>query len=93
MRVTLFATLRAVAGTRQLEVPLPDGATVGELVDALVARVPALKPHLLDPQGRLWRHVHVMVNGRDAPYLPDAMDTPLLVTDTVHVFPPVGGGA
>jgi hypothetical protein len=34
---------------------------------------------------------HVMVNGRDAPYLEHGLDTPLLADDTLDVFAPVGG--
>ncbi len=34
-----------------------------------------------------------MVNGRDAPYLPRGLDTPLSPQDSIDVFPPVGGGA
>ncbi|HET7770983.1 MAG TPA: ubiquitin-like small modifier protein 1 [Chloroflexota bacterium] len=92
MRVNLYATLRSVAGTKRVDVELPDQATVGQLVAALVARFPALKDQLLDGEGKLWRHVHVMVNGRDAPYLPVGLDTPLRMADEIDVFPPVGGG-
>jgi len=51
-----------------------------------------LEPELLDGDGQLWRHVHVMVNGRDVPYLERGLHTPLSADDTLDVFPPVGGG-
>ena len=63
------------------------------LVDELIARYPALRSHLLDDDGNLWRHVHVMVNGRDAPYLEHGMNTRLQPGDTLDIFPPVGGGS
>ena len=42
MRVRLFASYREQAGTNRLEVPLPSGARVRELVELLAARVPSL---------------------------------------------------
>ena len=42
LRVRLFASYREAAGTNRLEVPLPTGARVGELLAVLAARIPAL---------------------------------------------------
>jgi molybdopterin synthase sulfur carrier subunit len=36
--------------------------------------------------------VHVFVNGRDAPFLENALETVLKEDDTITVFPAVGGG-
>jgi MoaE-MoaD fusion protein len=41
--VRLFASYREAAGTGRLEVPLPDGARVSDLVDLLAVRLPALR--------------------------------------------------
>jgi molybdopterin converting factor subunit 1 len=43
VRVRLFATYREAAGTARLETPLPTGARVSDLVDALAVRLPALR--------------------------------------------------
>ena len=43
VRVRLFASYREAAGTPRLDVPLPNGARVADLVDVLAARVPALR--------------------------------------------------
>jgi sulfur-carrier protein len=94
VRVILYATLRAAVGSRIVDLGLEigQGSTVWDAVHALIARYPVLRPELLDGDGQLWRHVHVMVNGRDAPYLERGLDTPLEPDDTLDVFPPVGGG-
>jgi len=68
------------------------GSTVWDAVHALISRYPVLEPELLDGDGQLWRHVHVMVNGRDVPYLERGLHTPLSADDTLDVFTPVGGG-
>ena len=43
LRVRLFASYREAAGTARLEVPLPSGSRVGELLEVLAERVPAVK--------------------------------------------------
>ncbi|MFN8634195.1 MAG: ubiquitin-like small modifier protein 1 [Chloroflexota bacterium] len=92
MNVRFHATLRQAVGGRHVEVDWNDGLTVWGFVTQMVERYPALGPQLLDKDGSLARHVHVMVNGRDAPYLEHGMETALSETDKIDVFPPVGGG-
>ena len=43
MRVRLFASYREAAGAARLEMPLPSGARVRDLVDLLAVRVPSLR--------------------------------------------------
>ncbi|MFQ5845384.1 MAG: ubiquitin-like small modifier protein 1, partial [Planctomycetota bacterium] len=83
MNVNLYATLRRVTGSRSVEVPVPGGATVRELLDAVFERYPALRRALTDDGGNLLGHVHVFVDGRDAPYLDRALETPLSGDETV----------
>ena len=92
MNVRFHATLRQAVGGRHVDVDWRDGLTVWGFVTQMIERYPALGPSLLDAEGKLARHVHVMVNGRDAPYLVQGMETPLHETDKIDVFPPVGGG-
>ncbi len=92
MRVHFFATLRPIVGTKTVELALPDGTSVAGLIEAIVTRYPPMRPELLDEQGRLWPHVHIMVNGRDAQYLAQGLATAIQPSDVVNVFPAVGGG-
>lgn len=92
MHINFYATLRPIVGGRTIEFDLHDGATVRELVAAVVQRFPPLRAQLLDEHGELYRHVHVFVNGRDAPMLPDGMDTAVSADATVDIFPAVAGG-
>jgi sulfur-carrier protein len=94
VRVILYATLRAAVGARVVDLGprIGPGSTVWDAVQALIATHPVLGPELVNGDGQLWQHVHVMVNGRDAPYLERGLDTPLGPDDTLDVFPPVGGG-
>jgi MoaD family protein len=92
VNVRFHATLRQAVGGRHVEIAWRDGLTVWDFVMQMVERYPALGPQLLDGDGKLARHVHVMVNGRDAPYLAQGLETALRETDCIDVFPPVGGG-
>ncbi len=93
MNVRFHATLRQAVGGKHVVVDWRDDLTVWGFVTQMIERYPLLGPQLLDNEGVLARHVHVMVNGRDAPYLTQGLETPLRETDAIDVFPAVGGGA
>jgi molybdopterin synthase sulfur carrier subunit len=92
MNVNFYATFRQIVGAKTVDLPLPDRSTVRDLVNEVVRRFPGLRTQLLDEHGELYGHVHVFINGRDAPYLENAQDTFLSPEDIVSVFPAVGGG-
>lgn len=92
MNVSFYATLRQIAGQKRVEIDLPAGATAQDVVDAVIARFPAMRAELVDENGVLHEHVHLFVNGRDVPYLEKRLETVIQPTDKLDFFPPVGGG-
>jgi sulfur-carrier protein len=92
MRVDFYATLRDIVNGKSVEFDLEHGVTARELLDAIVTRYPAMKKELLNPDGRLYGHVHFFVNGRDIQFLEDDLETKIMPGDVVKVFPAVGGG-
>jgi molybdopterin synthase sulfur carrier subunit len=92
MKVNFYATLRPIAGQKTIEFDLDEGITAQQLLDAVVLRFPAMRAELVDENGQLYRHVHLFVNGRDAPFLENAMDYRIKSGDKVDIFPAVGGG-
>jgi sulfur-carrier protein len=92
MKVNFYATLRQITGQKTVEFDLPAGSTVQQLLNTVLVTYPALRDDLLDENGRLYRHVHLFINGRDAPFLEDGLSTILTPTDKVDLFPAVGGG-
>ncbi len=69
-----------------------DGATVGEVFNALVARYPGLRGNLLDDSGSLHKFVNVYKDDDDIRYL-DGLDTKLGDGDVLSILPAVAGGA
>jgi molybdopterin synthase sulfur carrier subunit len=92
MQINFYATLRPIVGARSVQFDLADGLSVGEVVAAVVTRFPPLRRELLNAEGSLYPHVHVFINGRDAPYLPNGVETLIQVGDTIDIFPAVAGG-
>ena len=79
---SLLALFPAAERRHELE-----GATVGDLIDALEARVPGLRDRLVEPGPRLRPHINVFVAGA-----PAQLATAVTAHDTVHVIPAVSGG-
>jgi len=92
MEVNFYATLRRVVGQKTVELPIGKAIKVQQLVEKLVESYPGLRDELLDEEGKVFAHIHVFINGRDARSLREAMDTMVKPEDSVDVFPPVGGG-
>lgn len=93
MKINFYATLRQIVGQKTVDLKIEEGSTIHELVHQIVAVYPALREQLLDQHGQLLGYVHVMINGRDAPYLESGLDTKIQMTDKVDIFPAVGGGS
>ena len=88
--VRLPAVLRAQAnGERAIEVA---GSTIGDAVQSLVGRHPALAGQLLTPDGDLHRFVNVYLNGQDVRYLA-GLETPVGDRDEIRLLPAIAGGA
>jgi molybdopterin synthase sulfur carrier subunit len=68
-----------------------EGGSVAELLDNLLARYPALKPHLFEPTGKLRRHFNIFVNGEHIREL-NGLDTPLKDEDKVILIISAAGG-
>jgi molybdopterin converting factor small subunit len=69
-----------------------DGATVGEVFNALVGRYPGLRGNLLDDGGSLHKFVNVYKDDDDIRYL-EGLDTKLVDGDVLSILPAVAGGA
>jgi MoaD family protein len=67
-----------------------DGATVGEVLDALYMRYGELRSRIAE-DGGLRRFVNVYVGGEDIRFL-EGLETPVSDGDEVTILPAVAGG-
>jgi len=92
MKVNFYATLRQIVGTKIVEVDVPEGITIRELLHKVARMYPALSREMFDKGGNLYPHIHVFVNGRESSFIEDNLEAQVKSTDTISIFPAVGGG-
>jgi sulfur-carrier protein len=71
--------------------PTADGATVGEVLDALYARHGELRDRVADGDGSIRRFVNVFLDGEDIRFL-DGLQTPVPDGAEIQILPAVAGG-
>jgi molybdopterin synthase sulfur carrier subunit len=92
VKVSFYATIRAIVGAKTLEIDLPEESTIQDLLDRLTERCPPLAEKMYDPAGKLTRSVQVFIDGRNAFHLPDGLETKLRADQSVDIFPAIAGG-
>jgi molybdopterin synthase sulfur carrier subunit len=83
---TQLRTLTGGAGQVQAE-----GATVGDVLQALDAAHPGLGERLFDESGELRRFVNVFLADEDVRFM-DGLATPVAEGQTLSIVPAVAGG-
>ena len=92
VQVNFYSTLRQIVGKKTVEIALPEGGKIRQLVEEIVSCYPALRREILSEQGDLLGHIHVFINGRESSFLENALETTLYPDDSISIFPAVGGG-
>lgn len=91
MEWKLFADLSEIADDRNVAVDVGPGSTVGDALDALLAKHPALEARILGDDGELRDHINVLRNGENV-FGDEGLATVLDAGDELALFPPVSGG-
>jgi molybdopterin converting factor small subunit len=79
----------ATGGEREVQV---EGASVGEVLDALYRRYPQIRAQLESGDGELHRFVNLYLNDEDVRTL-GWLDTPVSRGDTLTILPAMAGGS
>ena len=86
-----------IAFTRHLQAVGPselaayDGATIGELIEAVAADYPRLKGYVLDDHGRVRKHIAIFVDG-EMTQRASALALPVGNDTEIYVFQALSGG-
>lgn len=86
VRVRYFARFRSLVGVDEEELEIPEGTTVGELIELIKERHPSLRNEVFAEDDDL-ADVNVSRNGRYVGF-----DEVLEEGDVIALFPPVSGG-
>ena len=88
MQITAYPPFRRVIGSDVLDVDLPEGTRLRELLSWLGERYPSLAHLANAPSDEfLWQHLIVHVNDQIV-----GLNTPLSSDDRVELLPTIAGG-
>jgi MoaD family protein len=92
VELRFFATFRAAVGQKIIEREYADGATVGEVLEAVEEEFADLEGEILDDGGEIRPQLSILKNGKQVVHL-EGTATTLADGDRLSLFPPVAGGA
>jgi molybdopterin synthase sulfur carrier subunit len=91
MKIRFYANLREMVGGKEINLALDPNTTVRAVLRRLSVKYPELGQKLWDEDEVLRGYVKVLKEGRDIRHL-QGLDTAIVETDILSLFPPVGGG-
>ena len=92
VEVKYYAMLREAAGRKSETLELPDGSSMGDLMNMIVERHgPDFYRYVYDNQKQVRDYLSFMLNGVNVNSM-DGFDTLLKTGDIIAILPPVGGG-
>jgi sulfur-carrier protein len=91
-RVDFYGIYRPIAGGKTIEFELERGATLRDLLEAVVVRFPPLRIELLDRAGQLYPWIPLYINGRNPRLWAEGLDRPIGAADVLSVFSPIASG-
>jgi len=93
VNVRTILTIKKILGQGELELPVPKGSTLNDLLSSMADKWgKEFSSLLFDSDGRIFSHIRLMVNGRDVAFLDNKIDTVLQERDEILILPPVAGG-
>jgi MoaD family protein len=92
VRVDFYGVYRPIAGGKTIEFELERGATLRDLLEAVVVRFSPLRIELLDRDGQLYPWIPLYVNGRNPRLWAEGLDRPIGAADVLSIFSPISSG-
>ena len=92
INVKFFATLREIVGEWNIELSLPEGTTVDEVLRGLVKQYgERFRNYVYDEKGVIHDYLIFLVNGESISAM-KGFETILSEGDSLIILPPIGGG-
>ncbi len=93
LHITLYGAMRVVAGQSKIDLSFETpSVTLAQVIEALTAAYPRMRPYLLDASGELHTSVRILLN-HERPDPDMALATALHADDWLVFLTPVAGGA
>ena len=92
VKVRTILTLKKILGKGEIEIILPKGSNLKQLLDSMIKNYgEELESQLFNTDGTILPHIRLMINGQDIAFL-NKMETVLEDGDEILILPPVAGG-
>lgn len=92
MKVDFFGVYRQAAGGKTLELDLPPGGRLRDVLRLVIERIPALQVELFDAQGALFASIPLYLNGRNPRLLAEGLERVVQPGDVLSLFSPIASG-
>jgi molybdopterin converting factor small subunit len=93
LHITLYGAMRVVAGQSKIDLSFDTpSVTLAQVIEALTAAYPRVRPYLLDASGELHTSLRILLNN-ERPDPDVAIATALHADDWLVFLTPVAGGA
>ncbi|MDD2694539.1 MAG: MoaD/ThiS family protein [Anaerolineales bacterium] len=92
LEIHLYGSLRQAAGRKILRVKAGETLPLRGVLGRLLEAQPGLRPVLLDGEGRLLAHIHVIVNGQNVSFVNALEEILLTPGDALSLIPAIDGG-
>lgn len=87
-----FAALRDIVGDWSINLSLPEGITVGEILESLAKQYgERFRSYVYDEKGSVQDYLIFLINGESI-HAMKGFETPLREGDSLVILPPIGGG-
>ena len=88
----LFLTLREIVGKDVIDVKLPEGSTVLDLIELMTKKHGrAFSRYVFDEENKVQEFLNFLINGKNVRYL-NEFETMLNNGDSIVIIPPAAGG-
>jgi len=91
VKVRLLATLYQAAGRHTIDLEVPEGATILDVLRAVVEEYPQLRSEVFE-ENSVSGDLRILVDGRPADYLPGGLARKVEGGEEITLIPPAGGG-